>query len=232
MKHSTRITLLILLALSVVFGCRGTTSPTPEASPQTKVTESPLPYYADETFTPHWYDTPEEVPDDFHAIPAFALTDQEGRTITETDLNGRITIANFFFTACPGICPMTTANMRRVQETFAYDDRVVMLSHSVTPNADSVAALRAFAEQTGVLADRWHLVTGARAEIYTLGKEAYFADEDLGETPATKEAAFTHTESFYLLDGKRRIRGIYNGLNTAAVLRLIDDANILKQEQS
>ena len=232
MKHCTLFTLLVLLMLSVAAGgCWDATSSKLEAHPQSDVATSPLPYYADGDFTPHWYDTPQEVPDDFHAIPAFTLTDQEGRMITETDLDGRITIANFFFTACPGICPMTTANMRRVQETFADDDGVVMLSHSVTPNADSVAALRAFAERTGVLADRWHLVTGERADIYTLGKEAYFADDDLGETPPTPDAAFIHSESFYLLDGERRIRGIYNGMNRTAVTQLINDAqNLLRAE--
>ena len=189
-----------------------------------------LPYYADENFTPHWFDAPADVPDDFHAIPAFVLTDQEGRTITEADLDGHITIANFFFTACPGICPATTANMLRVQRELADDDGVVMLSHSVTPEADSVAALADFAERTGVLAERWRLVTGSQDAIYALGKSAYFADDDLGETMSRADAAFTHTESFYLLDGRRRIRGIYNGMNSAAVAQLVEDVRTLQAE--
>ncbi len=189
-----------------------------------------LPYYADGDFTPHWF-APEAVPADFHTIPAFSLTDQEGRTVTEADLDGQLTVANFFFTACPGICPMTTANMKRVQDAFADDADVVLVSHSVTPDADSVATLAAFAERTGVLSDRWRLVTGDRDKIYALGKEAYFADDDLGETVAAPDAAFTHTESFYLLDGDRRIRGVYNGMNTAAVTQLIEDIQALQHER-
>ena len=234
MKNCTLPVLLVLLALSVAaVGCRDAASSAPGTSAGgADVVARPLPYYADGDFTPHWFDSRADVPDDFHAIPAFVLTDQKGRTITEADLDGRITVANFFFTACPGICPMTTANMRRVQEAFSNDAAVVLLSHSVTPDADSVAALQAFAERTEVLADRWHLVTGERAEIYALGKSAYFADDDLGEATPTPDAAFTHTESFYLLDGDRRIRGIYNGMNTAAVSQLIDDVRTLRQESA
>lgn len=231
MKNFMLLTWLFLFALSAAAsGCRDAASTTPETSLSSD-TAGMLPYYADGNFTPQWFEAPADVPDDFHAIPAFALTDQESRTITEADLDGRITIANFFFTACPGICPMTTANMRRVQETFLDDDAIIMLSHSVTPDADTVAALQAFAERTGVLADRWHLVTGERAQIYALGKGAYFADDDLGEATASPEAAFTHTESFYLLGEDRRIRGIYNGMNTAAVSQLIDDVRTLQRER-
>ncbi len=215
--------------LVVVVGCDDARQALIEASP---VASSPsaLPYYADGDFTPHWFASAQEVPADFHAIPAFSLTDQRGRTITEADLDGQISVANFFFTVCPGICPMTTANMKRVQTTFADDDGVALLSHSITPDADSVAVLEAFAEQMGVLADKWHLLTGERDVIYALGKSAYFADDDLGETIAAPDAAFTHTESFFLIDGNRRIRGVYNGMNTASVTQLIEDVRTLQSE--
>ena len=222
----TALVLLSLLGLAVTAsGCQEAVS-APAAS---ATSASPLPFYADAAFTPHWFEAGEEVPADFHAIPAFSLIDQGGRTVTEADLDGKLTVANFFFTACPGICPMTTANMKRVQAAVADRDDVILLSHSVTPEADSVEALRAFADRMGVLAERWHLVTGDRETIYDLGNGAYFANEDLGE-PAP-DAAFIHTESFYLLDGDRRIRGIYNGMNTAAVTQLIDDIATLQRSQ-
>ena len=217
--------LLALIALAAVAsGCRDA-SASADARP---AATGPLPYYSGADFTPHWFETPADVPADFHAIPAFSLTDQQGRTVTEAALDGRITVANFFFTACPGICPMTTANMVRVQATFADDEGVALLSHSVTPEADSVAALQTFADRMGVLADTWRLVTGERDQIYALGKDAYFADDDLGE--ANPDAAFTHTESFYLVDGQRRIRGIYNGMNAASVTQLIEDVRTLQTE--
>ena len=223
---------LLFVLFVAISGCWQTAPTPPDAVPARTASTLQLPYYADGDFTPHWFDTPADVPADFHTIPSFSLTDQEGRTVTEADLNGRITIANFFFTACPGICPMTTANMRRIQKLFLEDEDVALLSHSVTPDADSVAALKAFAEQTGVLADRWRLVTGERSEIYTLGKDAYFADDDLGKATASSNAAFTHTESFYVLDGNRRIRGIYNGMNSTSVSQLIDDVQTLRQERT
>lgn len=225
MTRSLSVVLVLALVAGVASGCQDAAA---DARAPDAVSDS-LPYYADGDFTPHWF-APGAVPDDFHAVPAFSLTDQEGRTVTEADLDGQLTVANFFFTACPGICPMTTANMKRVQTAFADADDVVLVSHSITPDADSVATLAAFAERMGVLSDRWRLVTGDRDQIYALGKEAYFADDDLGETVAAPDAAFTHTESFYLLDGDRHIRGVYNGMNTAAVAQLIEDVRALQRE--
>lgn len=192
-----------------------------------------LPYYAEASFTPHWFASPDDVPADFHGVRDFALVDQLGRSVTRGDIDGKITIANFFFTWCPGICPMTMANMSRLQEEFANDAGVLLMSHSVTPDADSVAALQAYAEQMNVVSDSWLLLTGSRDEIYDLGKNAYFADEDLGEAVEVGEevdGAFLHTESFFLVDGEGRIRGIYNGMNKTAVAQLIEDVHTLRAE--
>ncbi|MEM6645489.1 MAG: SCO family protein, partial [Bacteroidota bacterium] len=139
-----------------------------------------LPYYQEASFTPQWYATPRAVPAGFHSIPDFALVDQRGEVVSERDVAGKVYIANFFFAACPGICPMTMANMARVQAAFADEDEVLLISHSVTPERDSVAILHAFAERMQALNDRWYLVTGEREQIYQLGKYSYFADEDLG----------------------------------------------------
>lgn len=191
-----------------------------------------LPYYAEASFTPHWYEARADVPEDFHAIPAFTLMDQDGQVITEEIVDGKLYIANFFFTACPGICPMTMSNMARLQQAFEDDEDILLLSHSVTPEKDSVSALQAFAEKMHALSSKWYLATGERDQIYTLGKHFYFAEEDLGELDAdqTRDQAFLHTESFFLIDQDRRIRGVYNGMNTASVTQLIADVHALKQE--
>lgn len=192
--------------------------------------EASLPFYADAAFTPHWFEAANEVPTDFHAIPAFDLINQKGETFSETDLEGQIVIANFFFTACPGICPSTMGNMRRVQEAFHGQDDVVMISHSVTPDADDVAALDKFASDTHVISDTWHLLTGDRDVIYDLGKNGFFAEEDLGErAESSGKSVFLHTEQFFLLDGNRHIRGVYNGMNSTSVLQLIEDAKLLQK---
>ena len=228
MTRSLFVLLAALVAAAIATAASGCQDASADARLDAVATEA-LPYYADGDFTPQWF-APGTVPADFHTVPAFSLTDQDGQTITEADLDGRITVANFFFTACPGICPMTTANMKRVQTAFAGDDGVALLSHSVTPDADSVAALHAFGERMGALAGQWHLVTGSRDAVYALGKTAYFADDDLGETMARADAAFTHTGSFFLVDGRRHIRGVYNGMNSAAVTQLIEDVQALQRE--
>ncbi len=183
-----------------------------------------LPYYEEATYTPRWFDG-EAVPDGFHRIPAFALQNQLGDTVTEATVNGKIFVVDFFFTACPGICPKMTDNMAIVQEAFADAEEVLLLSHSVTPEYDSVAVLGRYAEEKGVIDGKWHLLTGDRDEIYELGRNDYFVEEDLGLEKAADE--FIHTENFVLVDQQRHIRGIYNGLDRAAVDQLIADMHTL-----
>jgi protein SCO1/2 len=192
-----------------------------------------LPFYKEASFTPHWFADRSEVPNDFHKIPSFSFYNQDGQLVTEESLEGKLYVANFFFAACPGICPMTMANMGRLQQAFADDENVMLLSHSVTPEKDSVEALKVFAEQTRVLSSKWYLVTGAREQIYNLGKNFYFAEEDLGEQvlDETRDEAFLHTESFFLIDEDRHIRGVYNGMNTASVTQLMEDVRTLQQEK-
>ncbi|MFK7973199.1 MAG: SCO family protein [Bacteroidia bacterium] len=187
-----------------------------------------LPFYEDATFTPHWLQPDDQALADFHKIPAFSLVNQEGKSISEKSFQDKIYVADFFFTICPGICPKMTANMAVLQEAFEDDDEVLLLSHSVTPERDSVETLKAYADAKGVLAHKWHLATGSREEIYALGRQAYFVEEDLGITKEVDE--FLHTENFVLIDKNRHIRGIYNGLNATSIQQLIVDIKALKQE--
>ena len=188
---------------------------------------APLPFYEEATFTPHWLSANDPALDTFHTIGAFELVNQLGDTITEQTFKDKIYIADFFFTSCPGICPKMTANMAGLQTVFAQDEEVLLLSHSVTPEHDSVPILQAYAEAMGVQASKWHLVTGSRQMIYTLGRYRYFVEEDLGLDKTAE--AFLHTENFVLIDGQQRIRGIYNGLNKAALDQLVADVRLLQQ---
>lgn len=185
-----------------------------------------LPYYDEATFTPRWYDKEALIPQGFHQIPAFALINQSGETITEKSLDGKITVIDFFFTSCPGICPKMTDNMTLVQEAFLHDDNIMLLSHSVTPTYDSVPVLKEYALKKKIVDGKWHLLTGDRDEIYGLGRNAYFAEEDLGLAKSLND--FLHTENFVLVDGNRHIRGIYNGLNKTAIQQLITDIKTLE----
>lgn len=187
-----------------------------------------LPYYREATFTPQWFDDEETLPADFHRIPEFSLVNQLGENFTEKDVDNKLFVVDFFFTTCPGICPKMTNNMALVQEAFLEDDNVLLLSHSVTPEYDSIPVLKRYAERKNVVEGKWHLLTGDREEIYQLGRYQYFVEEYLGLTKDPDE--FLHTENFILVDGNRHIRGIYNGLNKTSVNQLIADIETLREE--
>lgn len=190
-----------------------------------------LPYYREATFTPVWMKKGAEKDlQDFHQIPAFRLQNQEGVWITEQKFKDKIYITDFFFTSCPGICPKMTNNMLVLQEAFENDPDVLLLSHSVTPENDSVPVLANYATIKGVKASKWDLVTGSRSEIYNLGRNFYFVEEDLGLEKAADD--FLHTENFVLVDKNRHIRGIYSGLNATAIQQLIADVKNLQNEVS
>lgn len=187
-----------------------------------------LPYYNDESFTPHWLTPNTDEEKTFHKIPDFSLTNQSGETVTQDTFEDKIYVTDFFFTTCPGICPKMTGNMAKIQEEFKNDQDVLLLSHSVMPSTDSVSVLRAYANKNEVVDNKWHLVTGSRDEIYSLGRDHYFVESDLGEVKSIDD--FLHTENFLLIDKNKHIRGIYNGLNRASMAQLITDVKALKQE--
>lgn len=186
-----------------------------------------LPFYEEATFTPKWFSEVKDVPTDFHHIPPFSLCNQVGDTITEEDLNGKIAIVDFFFTSCPGICPKMTSNMALIQNEFLKDEAILLLSHSVTPEYDSVSVLKDYADKKGVVTGKWHLLTGKRKDIYDLGRNQYFVEEDMGLEKSPDD--FIHTENFVLIDQNRYIRGIYNGLNKSSINQLIADIKTLKK---
>ncbi len=162
-----------------------------------------------------------------HHISDFALVDQSADTVRLADLEGRILVADFFFTTCTTICPKMSMQMARVQEAFREEPRVVLLSHSVTPEMDSVPVLAEYAARHGALNDRWHFLTGDRRQIYVLARRSYFAALDQGDGGPDD---FVHTENFVLVDPQHRIRGFYDGTSTADVDRLIADLRKLLKE--
>ena len=186
---------------------------------------TPLPFYNSPDFTPLFGADSVKVS---HVIGAFSFTDQHGTTITEQQLNGKVHIANFIFTRCNSICPVLTRHMKLLQASFANDSNVVLLSFSVTPWIDSVSRLQQYALSNGISSPRWHLLTGAKDQVYTLARQSYFAEEDLGFSRDSSD--FLHTEHVLLVDKKRRIRGIYNGTLQLDMEQLITDIQTLRKE--
>ncbi|MDO6694661.1 SCO family protein [Aliiglaciecola sp. 3_MG-2023] len=186
-----------------------------------------LPYYNSEEFTPIWLEPDSKELENFHQIPPFSFTDQDGKEVSEKTFENKIYVAGFFFSTCPGICPSIRSKLIAVQEKFLDDPEVKILQHSIRPTSDSVELLKDYANTNGIVSGKWHLATGNRDEIYSLAKSAYFASEDLGNIQNTDD--FLHTESLLLIDQNRHVRGIYNGLNKASVAYLIADIENLKK---
>lgn len=162
-----------------------------------------------------------------HRISDFDLIDQFGGRFALSDVGDRIIVADFFFTTCATICPKMTVQMERVQEAYKAEDRLLLLSHSVTPEMDSVPVLAAYAELHHADPERWRFLTGDRRQIYDLARRSYFAAMDEGDGGPDD---FVHTENFVLVDPQRRIRGFYDGTSAKDVDRLIADIGKLLKE--
>tara|TARA_R110000751_G_scaffold75076_3_gene151461 strand:- start:373 stop:1050 length:678 start_codon:yes stop_codon:yes gene_type:complete len=161
----------------------------------------------------------------YHTIADFALTNQNGKLVTQKDYENKIYIADFFFTTCPTICPIMTKNMAGIQDKILNDEDVMLLSHSVTPDIDSVTQLKKYALEKGVKDRKWNLVTGDKQQIYELARKSYMAVKTDGDGGPYD---MIHTENFILVDKERRIRGFYDGTDSEEMKKLLSDLEILK----
>lgn len=188
-----------------------------------------LPYYNQPYFTPIFLQNNDEVNKQItHTIANFSFKNQHNNIITQKDIEGKIHVANFFFTSCGSICPVMINHMKLIDSAFKNDEALVLISYSVTPWIDSVQKLSVYANANNIQSKNWHLLTGKKDSIYNLARQSYFAEEDLG---FTKDASnFLHTEHFLLIDKTKRIRGIYNGTLRLEMEQLIKDIQTLKQE--
>lgn len=187
--------------------------------------EKRLPVYQPSMVNPELVDSTLVYVKKYHSIADFKLINQNGDTITQADYADKIYIADFFFTTCPTICPVMTANMADIQQIIKGDDEVMLLSHSVTPEIDSVPQLKKYALEKGVIDAKWNLVTGDKKQIYELARKSYLAvltDGDGGPYD------MIHTENFILVDKERRIRGFYDGTSSEEVAQLLEDLKVLK----
>ncbi len=162
-----------------------------------------------------------------HRIASFRLIDQRGDTVTNATFEGKIYVADFFFTTCPSICPKMTANMGEVAVRYKDDPRIMFLSHTVMPRVDSVPVLATYGAKHGADPERWKLVTGPKEHIYALARRSYFAVTTEGDGG---DADFIHTENFILVDNKSRIRGFYDGTSKEEMERLKKDVALLMNE--
>ena len=183
-----------------------------------------LPIYNPADVNPELVDSTIQYVSKYHTIADFSFTNQNGKTITQKDYEGKIYVADFFFTTCGTICPKMTANLVDVQKAIINNPKVMLLSHTVFPEVDTVAALKAYAVEHGVVDSKWNLVTGDKKEIYTMARKSYLAVK-LGKPSELYD--MVHTENFVLVDAKKRVRGFYDGTKKEDMERLIEDINFL-----
>jgi protein SCO1 len=163
----------------------------------------------------------------YHKIAPFSFVDQDSSIITNSVFKDKIYVADFFFTTCRTICPIMKTQMLRVYEATKEMPDVLILSHTIDPEYDTVALLHDFAKRLDVQSNRWHFVTGVKDSIYKIAQTSYFATamEDKAEPDG-----FIHSGAFLLIDRQGRIRGKYDGTKEDDVNRLITDIKKLREQ--
>jgi protein SCO1/2 len=159
-----------------------------------------------------------------HLVYDFSLTDQTGKTVTRKDFEQSVTVVDFFFTRCKGICPVMNTQMKRVYDKFRGNKEVKFISHTVNPENDSAEVLAAYAKHYDADADQWHFVTGDKPQLYMLARKSYMISDTNGD--GGKED-FVHSQNFALVDKEGHVRGIYDGTDSVEVNRLIVEVNVL-----
>jgi len=186
--------------------------------------EKSLPIFNPADVNPELVDSTVQYKSKYHTIADFSFINQNGKTVTQKNYEGKIYVADFFFTTCGSICPKMTTNLVEVQNAFLNNPKVLILSHSVLPDVDDVAKLKAYALKNGVNDKKWNLVTGDKAAIYRIARKSYLA---VKQGKADELYDMVHTENFVLVDTKRRVRGFYDGTKKEEIQRLIADINWL-----
>jgi protein SCO1/2 len=165
----------------------------------------------------------------YHTIADFKFVDQDSAVITNATFQDKIYVADFFFTSCRTICPKMKTQMLRVYDSIENNPDVLLLSHTIDPEYDTVGLLHDYAERLGVKSSKWHFVTGKKDDIYKTAQTSYFATalEDKSEPDG-----FIHSGAFLLIDKQRRIRGKYDGTIEKDVNRLLGDIKKLEKESA
>ncbi|MEG1025189.1 MAG: SCO family protein [Flavobacterium sp.] len=186
-----------------------------------------LPIFNPADVNPELVDSTVQYKSKYHTIADFSFVNQNGDTITQKNYEGKIYVADFFFTTCGSICPKMTTNLEEVQKAVLNNPKVMLLSHTVFPEVDSIPVLKAYAVKHSVVDSKWNLVTGDKKEIYTMARKSYLAVK-LGRPDQLYD--MVHTENFVLVDQKRRVRGFYDGTNKEEIKRLLEDIDFLCKE--
>ncbi len=163
-------------------------------------------------------------------VPHFSFSDQEGKTITEKDVEGKVYVAEYFFTTCRGICPKLNVNVRKLAADYSSEPNFRILSYTVDPETDTVARMKHYADSLGADASRWYFLTGRKDSLYHLARNGYLLD-DPKNNEQNIDDQFLHTQFLALVDKSGRVRKIYDGLKKDELDELEKDiASLLKEK--
>ncbi len=165
-----------------------------------------------------------------HHIGAFSFVNQDGKTITNEDVKGKICVVEYFFATCRGICPKMNENMEKVYKTFLGNKNVLILSHTVDPVKDTVLALKAYSLRFDANPDQWMFLTGDKKQLYDMARYSYLINAEDTANGVTIKDDFIHDKHYTLVDGYGRVRGFYDGLDQVSINKLIADINTLLKE--
>jgi len=186
-----------------------------------------LPVFGPKETTINLVDGIERVDTIFHTVLPFSYTAHNGEAITNQDVENKIVVVEYFFARCAGICPKMRTQLRKVYAQNEMNEDVIILSHTVDPENDSLEVLRNYATAAGVTDDRWLFVTGDKSKLYEHARSAYFIGVQEGNQAAGEEA-FLHSDQLVLIDKDQKIRGYYTGTDPEDIKRLIDEIKVLK----
>ncbi len=168
-----------------------------------------------------------------HKVGDFSFINQDGDTITQQDVNGKIRVIEYFFTTCKGICPKMNENMTEVYKAYRGDQDVMILSHTVDPETDTVEQMKRYADKHEADGKQWLFLTGPKLDLYQMAVRSYLItavdDRDYNKTITPD---FIHSQYFVLVDKFNNVRGAYDGTNRKKVEQLIKDIKELKREKS
>ena len=186
-----------------------------------------LPILGNHSLDTHYHGDKMHIDTLWHRVPDFSFIDQEGNVFTHQEVKKKIYVTDFFFSTCQTICPAMSGEMERVYQKFLNDDRVLIISHTVDPETDSPEQLSKYAQQFDAKAGKWIFLTGEKAELYQIARKGYMLEASIGSGGADD---FIHTQNFALVDGKGRVRGIYDGLEPEEIDMMMKDMQSLLKE--
>lgn len=164
-------------------------------------------------------------------VQSFSFTNQDGKIISNKDVDGKVYVAEYFFTTCRGICPKMNNNLKMVYEAYKNEDDFRILSHTVDPEIDTVARMKHYADSLAVDSKEWWFLTGKKDSLYHTARVSYLLDDPKNNNVSIDEQ-FIHTQFFALIDKNGQVRKIYDGLKKDEITELINDIKKLLKEKA